>query len=75
MLKNGECPRGRSVEFEESGFRLSREVKCLKGEQVGCVMVSVELLEGSVLVTERAADTIHANLSVVERRTILGLEL
>ena len=38
-------------------------------------MVSVELLEGAVLVTERAAYTIHADLPVVEGRAVLGLEL
>ena len=38
-------------------------------------MVSVELLEGVVLVAERAAHAIHAHLLVVERRTIFGLEL
>ena len=75
LLKNGECPRGRPVEFEEGILRLSREVECLEGEYVGCVMVSVELLECAVFMTERAADTIHANLSVVERRTVLCLEL
>ena len=75
LLKNGQCPRGRPVELEEGVLRLSREVECLEGEKVGCVMVSVELLEGVVLVTERAAHTIHADLPVVEGRTVLGLEL
>ena len=35
----------------------------------------MQLLECAVLMTERAADTIHANLSVVERRTVLSLKL
>ena len=77
LLKNGECPRGsgRLVVLEEGVLRLSREVECLEGEKVGCVMVSVELLECVVLVTERAAHTIHADLPVVEARAVLGLEL
>lgn len=61
--------------LEEGVLRLSREVECLEGEKVGCVMVSVELLECVVLVTERAAHTIHADLPVVEARAVLGLEL
>ena len=66
LLKNGQGPRGRLVELEEGGLGLSREVECLEGEKVGCVVVSVELLERVVLVAERAADTIHTHLSMVE---------
>ena len=67
LLENGEGPRGRPVELEEGSLGLSREVECLKGEKVGCVMVSMQLLEGVVFVTECATDTIHAYLSMVER--------
>ena len=64
-----------SVKSLDKGlFVGSGGIKRLELEEHGRVVVSVELLEAAVFVTEHAALAIHALLGVVERPAVLALE-
>ena len=75
LLKDWQSLSVRPVKFEEGSLVCGGEEEGLKSVKLRSVVVPVELLVRAVLMSEHAAGTIHALLSVVERPAVLALEL